>query len=501
MNAGSLRFFSDAASIALVIALAGCVADPSALPDTGGTTSELCAAPTALVGVIETPNGPRLTAAVLVRDQIAPEMERTALDPSRLARILDRNGNELLSFALPHDELRSVAHAGEEGEETSLAGAQASTVLVPWPEGAAGIVLDGGSMVRPACPARVTKADGTALEASALVSHGPSDNRFDLVILGDGYREQDAEKFATDAQRVADALLATEPYKTYADLVNVWSVYSASNLEGAGSDGTGQDTFYGCFFGGMGIPRVILCDAMKVRRTVLDTVPNADATLVMVNDSRYGGMNTPHYAALSNGPDLPSVLVHELGHRLNLGDEYTYTDYIPNRFNWANCADDANMTQWEYWRQQDMSVGAFGGCGLERQYRPTERSCIMLSSSNREFCPVCRENLVIELHTISGGLRGDSTPNSAEIVRLTQGQPTTFSVSLPQGTEERSLIDGYEYEWLLNGQRLEHTEATYTLETCMNGTLELGVRHRTDWVRPDYQSRLTRRVLWRFTCP
>ena len=61
-----------------------------------------------------------------------------------------------------------------------------------------------------------------------LINNGPSANRVDLVILGDGYRSSELSKFATDAQAFVDKFFLNTPFKEYAQSFNVWRLDTAS---------------------------------------------------------------------------------------------------------------------------------------------------------------------------------------------------------------------------------------------------------------------------------
>src|SRR5262245_59091162 len=89
-----------------------------------------------------------------------------------------------------------------------------------------------------------------AYPVETLIRSGPSSQRLDLVILGDGYREQDQEKLSYDARRLVKGLFGITPYQQYLGLVNVKLVHVVSNQNGAdrGSYGAVRDTALGSFF-------------------------------------------------------------------------------------------------------------------------------------------------------------------------------------------------------------------------------------------------------------
>ena len=50
----------------------------------------------------------------------------------------------------------------------------------------------------------MSTADGSVVGTTKIVDHGPSSERFDLVIMGDGYQSAQLAQFATDTQSFVD---------------------------------------------------------------------------------------------------------------------------------------------------------------------------------------------------------------------------------------------------------------------------------------------------------
>jgi len=149
--------------------------------------------------------------------------------------------------------------------------AQTISVLAPWPTGAAKIQLGGITIDSPVCSVSSgsIKSD-SANTTPQLVNTGPSSRRFDIVVLGDGYVSGEQGKFKIDAQRLADAILDLEPYKSYRHLINIWYVPSVSRVSGPGINGVSIDTNYRCKYGNHGIHRLLLCDTLRAREKIKD---------------------------------------------------------------------------------------------------------------------------------------------------------------------------------------------------------------------------------------
>ena len=54
--------------------------------------------------------------------------------------------------------------------------------------------------------------DGAIVGTSLIVDHGPPADRWNLVIVGDGYRQAELAQFATNAQDVVTALFGAPPF-------------------------------------------------------------------------------------------------------------------------------------------------------------------------------------------------------------------------------------------------------------------------------------------------
>ena len=53
----------------------------------------------------------------------------------------------------------------------------------------------------------MSTADGSVVGTTKIVDHGPSSERWDLVIMGDGYQTGQLARFATDTQSFVDKLV------------------------------------------------------------------------------------------------------------------------------------------------------------------------------------------------------------------------------------------------------------------------------------------------------
>lgn len=257
-----------------------------------------------------------------------------------------------------------------------------------------------------------------------IVDNGSESQRWDLVILGDGYRADELKKYERDVDRFVAAFLAEPPFDQLRLAINIHRVDVVSNESGAGDRCAGlqRDTFLGSHFCAHNIPRLLVSDAAKAQLAAEDAVPEVNATLVMVNSTTYGGSGG-NVAVFSLAESAFRIALHEMGHsHFKLADEYEflhgcndantrYRDAEPaqpnvttqlNPLKWAKLvthgvpipttqtADCSDCDSQEN-PVSDASVGAYEGgrnfrCGIYR----AQYDCIM-RNLRAPFCVVCQD--------------------------------------------------------------------------------------------------------------
>ncbi|MGW9631967.1 M64 family metallopeptidase [Agromyces sp. NPDC055520] len=210
---------------------------------------------------------------------------------------------------------------------------------------------------------------------------GPTTERLNLIVLGDGYQADQQSIFREDLDRNLAVLWATEPFRTYRDYINVYAVELASIDYGVrcdpdgrvrSDDGTVRDAgeregpidqkntalrmIYqngcadplsrGVVYGGAPVncqdaagynPGVDPCETgNQARNRILDTyvapvlgIPRTSQniqTLAIFNSFTYGGIGGSQATTSGGSPQGPLISMHELGHSLGtLLDEYPYS--------------------------------------------------------------------------------------------------------------------------------------------------------------------------------
>lgn len=180
--------------------------------------------------------------------------------------------------------------------------------------------------------------DGSVVGATKIVDNGPDTERFDLVIVAEGYTEADQAAFAEHAQQLADFMLATPPFSFNCSAFNVWRIDVVSDEAGAddpvacsGSGATPATYFDATFCADGVIQRLLSVDSGTAIDVLNANVAGWDQAIVLVNSSIYGGSGGSVGVSSISG-DWELIAIHEIGHAaFGLADEYEY---------WAGCGVD-----------------------------------------------------------------------------------------------------------------------------------------------------------------
>jgi hypothetical protein len=198
--------------------------------------------------------------------------------------------------------------------------------------------------------------------AVPVVISGNPHNKIDLVILAEGYRQEEADTFKRDLKYFANLLFTAEPFKSYANKFNIQGIFSPS--EESGSDeprqGLYKNTKLNSSFNIFDIDRYCLAEDNKSIRDMAAGVPY-DIILIMINQNRYGGGGIYNWQCVfTTGSVLRDyVFLHEFGHAFaGLADEYytssvAYTDFYtpgiePLEANLTSLPDTANVKWKQY---------------------------------------------------------------------------------------------------------------------------------------------------------
>ena len=172
----------------------------------------------------------------------------------------------------------------------------------------------------------MSRFDGSVVGTHKIVDAGASSERWDLVVLSDGFRGDELQQYERTVDAFVQRLFSTPPFDQLRSAINVHRVDVASNESGAGNRLTGERraTFFGSEFGVNGLDRLLVPNEVLALEVAAEKVPAMNETLMIVNSPQYGGSGGA-VAVSSLAPEALDVLLHEMGHSyFGLADEYLF---------------------------------------------------------------------------------------------------------------------------------------------------------------------------------
>ncbi len=129
-----------------------------------------------------------------------------------------------------------------------------------------------------------------AFKTFTYMDNGKAENHFDVVILGDGYKAEEMEKFRKDVARLTDALFKVEPYKSRKSDFNVRAIETPSAVSGINRPHPGvfKQTALSASYSSFDSERYVLAYDNRTIRDVAANVPY-DYMFILINEETYGG--------------------------------------------------------------------------------------------------------------------------------------------------------------------------------------------------------------------
>ena len=239
----------------------------------------------------------------------------------------------------------------------------------------------------------------------------PVENAVDIVLLPDGYTQQEMGKFVQDCQFFVESLFGYEPYNNYKDRFNIRAVMVPSQDSDITMPGDGlyRNTALSCSFWTFDSERYCMTYDNETMKTLAGQVPY-DQIYILANTKKYGGGGIFNsYCVSTTGDSYASdVIIHEFGHGFaGLGDEYAYdgsdsyditlepwepniTTLVDFDCKWKDMLDADTPVPTPVEKKYEQTVGVYEGAGYQLHgiYRPMI-DCLMNSFKGNKFCPVC----------------------------------------------------------------------------------------------------------------
>jgi hypothetical protein len=368
--------------------------------------------------------------------------------------------------------------------------------------GAPGPVTD--RAVPPHTAARADLRTNGAAPTVDIRRVGDPANRITLVLLGDGYTEDQQELFRQQADLTWHALMDIEPFRSYQGFFNIRRVDVVSPVSGIAETENQQrklGTPLGMHFWCQGTARLLCADESATARLAGDG-GGPQYLIALANSVEYGGAGGTGVTTLAGGsPDAGRIIQHEIGHTVgDLGDEY---DSAPDDADYPNLAtenaDQMSHSRVKWWRWLGAQSPDGGGVvGAYRSanglYRPTADS-VMRTLGGSYNLP-SREAIVEQIYRLVAPI-DPPVPAAGEV----SGRPRlqVRPLALTGGRQLR-------VDWRVGGVLTEpqSPERTWfdtgglSLRPGQSLTVTATVRDTTDWVRDEAfrDQRMTRTVSW-----
>jgi len=211
----------------------------------------------------------------------------------------------------------------------------------PWPKKPVRVVVkkrddlttfhDIGSFAIDPSARSVNRADLAPLgKVWAVFESGAPSEKVDIVLLGEGYTEEELPKFHADAKRLVDELFATEPFKRRKSDFNVRAIDLPAAESGVSRPHAGKyrRNLAGAQYSIFDSERYLLTYDNRTLRDILSAAPY-EFMGILVNEKQYGGGGIYNFqmATAVDSEFSDYVFVHEFGHHFaGLGDEYYTSD-------------------------------------------------------------------------------------------------------------------------------------------------------------------------------
>lgn len=295
-------------------------------------------------------------------------------------------------------------------------------------------------------------------DVDTLLYQGSRDQHINIVILGDGYTEDQMSDFVRDANSFKNYLLGKAPYSNYRNYFNVFIIKTPSLESGVKHPQTADDcntasvpvsnpnNYFGSTFDAYGIHRLLVpMNYAALASVMANNFPDYDQAFVLANSPYYGGSGG-HFATASVDYSSNEVALHEIGHSFaGLADEYwageQYAMEKPNMTRNSNPA----TNKWKNWLTKGTGIGIHQHSEYP-WYKPANGTCEM-EFLNQPYCKVCTQAIVERIHEMVNPLKGYYPKSEVKTI----GKAEYFTLDLI-----KPIPNTLKTTWLLNGIPIGH---------------------------------------------
>lgn len=232
-----------------------------------------------------------------------------------------------------------------------------------------------------------------------LQRHGAANNRVDVVLMGDGFALDDQNEFDDIARSAVDVFRNHKLLGEYFSYHNFVRINLTSKDQGVSGYGRVKETALGGHVAGE-VQGQVGIDHGKAMQ-MLAMLPEQDGYAIAI--VKAGSMGTGGGGIAAIGGRADDTLVHEWGHAFaSLSDEYsTFTGHrgSPRTTINVSATEDLKQVPWRHFVDAGVpGVGAYRGADgrIKGAWKPTSGGCTM--ENGVQFCPVCREAMVLNVY-------------------------------------------------------------------------------------------------------
>lgn len=284
-------------------------------------------------------------------------------------------------------------------------------------------------------------------DVDTLLYNGDPDRYINIVIIPDGFRQQEFGTLANYANYIKQVLFDEEPYKSYKSYFNLFLIKVPSNESGINHPRTAVDENTS-----PNVPTLTVDNYFKssldkytlhrsigpkshsdVIKVLADNIPQYDFGIILNNTQYYGGTAYLGLANITSAPAyVGTLIIHELGHSLGiLADEYYPEGGLREAYN-ATTNSNPLSIKWKEWLGMN-NIGIHGHCcgtGSNLWYKPST-TCVMQTTNTLKYCNVCREGVIEQIHIKFNPLEA-SSPNNSNPIYVGDTGSLTFKAKIIQ---------------------------------------------------------------------